>query len=325
VLFPADVTGGSRPDFAGLELDFVIASPDADELIRVPLRFERSWATSAAIDAWGYDASQALATHVRIQRSGYWSADMRTTDAPLTASQAHLILELLAVVQPPNAVALTPPGTSPDAYSLLEKRNAPVPPEGLAEAVANLAILEAHVGEPVMLPEEFNARSFEDLQVAAELLRGAAVRGTWDQMKWPMTAAQAREVATGPLSEDAADLDVTRVWTVDLGDGRTYAIGPLSAHLRSVRVVTWPDTSGLPDDEQVEVIVEPADEDHAMDLRLRPSGSETPGPGQVMRDDDPATVVPPDVFDDLLAWLDEPAEAPPALARAAARLRAIRS
>jgi uncharacterized protein (DUF1778 family) len=62
-----------------------------------------------------------------------------------------------------------------------------------------------------------------------------------------------------------------------------------------------------------------------MDLRLRPAGRAAPAPGQVMRDDDPATVVPPDVFDELLASLDEPAEAPPALARAAARLRAIRA
>jgi hypothetical protein len=292
--------------------------------MRVPLRFERRWATSAAVDAWGFDTSKALAAHIRVQRSGSWTLDMQTAADPLSASQAMLVLQLLKTLVPLNAVALTAPGTVPDGYSALDKGAAPPIPDGMEAAVSFLARLERHVGEPIAIPETFTAQSFEELRVAAELLDGATVQGTWDQMSWPMTAAQARDLASGPLSEGASDLDLTRSWTVDLGDGREYTLSPVLAHLHSVRVAAWPETDGLPEEEPVAVVLEPADKEHGLALRL--SGvTALPGVSadRVMMEDDPLTLVSAEVFDELVASLDEPSEPPPALASATARLRAI--
>ncbi len=326
ILFPAGVTGSPRPDFVGDELDFVVASPDAAELKRVTLRFERRWATTAALDAWGLDTTKALAAHIRVQRGGAWQLDMQTAADPLHASQALLVLDLIKVLVPPNAVALAAAGAAPDGYSALDKAAAPDIPEHMEAAITYLARLEEYVGEPIALPEIFTERSFEDLRVAAQLLSGETEQGTWDQMTWPMTAAQARALASGPLSEGAADLDVTRGWVVDLDDGREYRLYPVLAHLHSVRVKEWPETDGLDDDTQVAVMLEAADEERGIDLRLsHASGPQGVPADQVMMEDDPQTIVSPDVYDDLLTSLDEPSEPPLALAKAAARLRAIRA
>ncbi len=271
IVFPADVTGSARPDFVGEELDFVVATPDAAELSRLTLRFERGWATTAALDAWGFNTTKALAAHIRIQRGGAWSLDMQTADGPPNASQALLVVELVNVLVPPNSIALTPPGTPPGGFSAIKERAASVPPEGMIEAIEFLARLEAYLGEPVAVPDTFSPESFNDLSIAAELLSGATVRSTWDQMSWPMTAAHARELGSGPLSEGAAHLD--RDWTVSLDDGREYAIGPITAHLHSVRVKSWPYVTSLPDDAPVAVVLEPADRERAIDLRFKASDS----------------------------------------------------
>jgi hypothetical protein len=328
ILFPADFTGFARPDFTGEELDFVVASPDATELARVTLRFERRWATSAAVDAWGFDTSKALTAHIRVQRSGRWSLDMQTAADPLSASQALLVLTLVNVLVPPNAVALTVCGSVPDGYSALETPSGPRVPEGMEYAVTLLARLEEHIGEPIAVPEAFTGESLEQLRVAAELLGGATVQGMWSEieMEWAMTAAQARDLATGPLGEGAADIDLTRSWPVDLGDGRQYTLSPVLAHLHSVRVKKWPETDGLRDDALVAVVLEPADAERGMDLRLsRRATGQRERSTEVMMEDDPLTLVPADVFDELLASLDEASEPPTALVRATARLRAIRA
>lgn len=310
----------------GGELDFVIASTEAVELKRVTLRFERRWATSAALDAWGFDITKAVAAHIRVQRSGAWSLDMRPATEQLNASQALLVLELVEVLRPPNSVALTPAGTVPEGFTRIERPAAPEPPALLADAIRFLARLEAYVGEPIALPDGFSEKSLEDLRVANELLSGDTVRGTWGRMDWPVTAAQARDLASGPLSEGAADLGLTRSWTVDLGDGRQYTLQPVLAHLHSVRVVAWPETEGLVDDTMVAVALEPADDEHALSMRLGRMHAQPPARiDRVMMADDPVTLVSPDVFERLLASLEEPSEPAPALAKAAARLRAIRT
>ena len=328
ILFPADVSGSTRPDFIGMQLDYVVASPDAAELMRIPLRFERSWATHAAVDVWGFDAEKALAVHVRVERNGTWTLDMRAAEDPLTASQARLLLDLLRLLVPPNSFALTGAGTEPDGFTLLERpAGPPLPPEleGLYAVIENLAALESYVGKPITGPETFSGRSVEDLQVAAELLRGEAVQGTWDGLKWPVTVAQARELASGPLSEGAVDVDITRPWTVDLGDGRRYDVGPVTAHLHSARIATWPKMDDLPDDDSVDLELEPADDHRGIDMRLSLARRyvATP-PNQVMATDDPLTLVSAEAFEELLSSLDETSEPAPALARAAARLREMR-
>ena len=326
VLFPADVTGSSRPEFVGDELDFVVASPEAMELKRVTLRFERRWATTAALDAWGFDTSKALAAHIRVQRSGAWSLDMRTAVSPLNASQALLLLEIVEVLVPPNSVALTAAGTMPDGFSTLERRAAPEPPERLADATRFLARLEAYIGESIALPDVFTEESYEDLRVAAALLSGDTVQGTWDQVKWPMTAAQARDLASGPLSEGAADLDLTRSWTVDLGDGRRYELHPVLAHLNSVRVSAWPETDGLADDAPVAVVLEPAERRACPVFAPQPGHGACRCPRRQGNDGRrPANFCVGGCLRRSSSSLEEPAEPAPALAKAAARLRVIRT
>lgn len=325
ILFPADVTGSHGPDFVGLRLDLVITSPDAVELKRLPLRFDRSLRTSAAMDLWGFDSTQALVAHFRGQRSGSWALDMRTKGTTLTASQALMLLELQDVISPPNRVSLAEPGTAPRGFSGLQQvSTGPPPPEGLSDAIRALARLEEYVGEPIVLPDLIRQPALSDLQVAAQLLNGETVHGQWNELGWPVTAAQARDLSEGALGQGPAVLDIAQPFVVDLGSGQRYELSHVWYHYHSVRVSAWPDTAGLDDDTEVVVPLVPADAERAVELRFEQAAPRSALPGRLAEEVNPVTFVPAAVFDELVASLDVEDEPAPALARAAERLRAIR-
>lgn len=308
-------------------LDFVIASRKGTELKRVPLQFERRLRTSAAIDLWGFDATHALATHVRAQRSGSWTLDMRTEGTPLTASQSLLLLDLFEVLASrANRVALTRPGSSPAGTSgLQDVSTGEPPPEGFPEAIRALALLEQHVGTPIFVPEIIEQPALSDLLVAGMLLGGHVVPVQWEELEWPITVGQAKDLAASALGFGPAVLDITKPFTVDLGAEQRYEIA-VWHHYRSVRVATWPKLSGNEAaDDQVAVRLVPADPDGVVDLRFEPGEAGLDGEERGAAEDEPVTTVPGPIFEDLVASLDIEEEPAPALARAAARLRAIRA
>jgi hypothetical protein len=323
ILFPADVTGADPPDFVGMDLDFVISGPRRDELMRITIRFVRRVFTGATADAWGLDKTGAVAAHFRGERSGSWAMDMRTEADPMSAGQALMLMRLIELLKPPNVIAVTQVGNPAAAFSPLERPAVDYVPEGLPQAIADLARLEDYVGETVAVPEGFTADAVGDLRVAAILLAGETAEATWDRMDWSVTAAHARDLAAGPLKVGAADIDIARGWTVEPGNGQAYVIEPVIVHLHSARVARWPDTRRLPADAKVTIVLEPADTAHVMELRYRPAGTQAPHAG-VMAADDPLILFPGEAFDELAAWLDEPPEPAPALVRAAARLRELR-
>lgn len=322
VLFPADVTRSAGPDFAGLALDLVITSRDAIELMRVPLRFERRLRSAGVIELWGFDSTKAVMAHVRIQRDGSWAFEMRPGADPPSASQALLLLELAHLVSPANRVALTEPGTVPAGFSGFQDVSVTPPePEGLGDAIRALARLENYIGSPIKVPETLDQGA---LAVTADLLNGRAVRDRWDQVEWRMSAAEARELAEGPLSQGPTVLDVRQPFVVDLGDGGQYELAPVWFHYRSVQVATWPRMKDVADESEVVVLLKPADQERAVDLLFEPAMREADSERLALADD-PVTLVPAAAFDELVASLDVREEPSPALARAAARLRALRA
>jgi hypothetical protein len=325
VLFPSDITGWAGPSFAGYDLDYVVASERRAELLRMTLRFERRLATSAAVDMWGFDSTKAFSVHMRLQAAkGSWTLTMRTAADPLHASQALLVLDLVELLHPPNAVALTEPGTVPDAFSTLSEPSANMqPPTGLADAIRDMAVLEAHLGQQIAVPPQLSEEAVRGMRIAAEVLRGETVRVNWEHLDWVMSAAEARDLAEGPLSEGPAVLDLRRGWTVDLGEGQHYEV-PVSQHYRAVRVAEWPQLKGLADDIEVLVKLEPADKERSVDITHDYAALAESGPDRMMLEDDPLTLVPDDAFGDLVASLDVDEEPNPALARAAAHLRSLR-
>jgi hypothetical protein len=323
-LFPADVTGSAGPDFVGLDLDLVFTSAEGAELMRVPLRFERRWFAGATVDAWGFDSTKAAAAHVHALRSGDWSMDVRAAGDRLTASQVLLLIELVELMKPGNRVALTRPGAAPTGSTLLQNlQPGPPVPEGMESVIRALARLEDYAREPIIVPETLRQSAIEDIQVAAELLSGRAVKLEWEHTELPVTAAEARGLAVGALGRGPAVLDIKHPFRVDLGGGQHYDLDPVSSHYASVQVATWPETEGLPDDAEVVLALRPAGEDRTVTLAFRPSAK--PADGLLEEVPDPVTWVSPEVFDELVASLDEPSKVPPALAEAAARLRALRA
>jgi hypothetical protein len=161
-LFPADVTGSAGPDFVGLDLDLVFASPEDGELKRVPLRFERRWLAADAIDAWGFDSDSALAAHIHALRSGDWAMEMRPAGTRLRPSQFLLLIELTGLMVPGNRVALTRRGAAAPGLGDMQDLNAGPPvPEGLEQLMRALVLLEDYLGEAIVVPEVLSASAAE--------------------------------------------------------------------------------------------------------------------------------------------------------------------
>ena len=251
---------------------------------------------------------------------------MRAADTPLTGARAVLLLELFEVASSTNLIALTEPGTTPGGFSGVQELSTnPPPPEGLPEAIRALARLEEYFGEPIVVPELIEQPALTDLQVAAKLLNGETVQGQWNELSWPMTAALARDLAEGPLSQGPAVLDITQPFVVDLGAEQRYELSSVWHHYRSVQVAAWPDTTGLADDDEVVARLVPADKERTFELHFEPAAPQSVSANRLAAEVDPVTLVPAAVFDDLVASLDVEDEPAPALARAAERLRAIRA
>jgi len=326
IIFPSDFTGSNGPEFFPFDLDCVLVAPSGSELVRVRLQIERRLLSSNIVDMWGFDSTKTLETHVRAQRDGKFTLAFRSAFDRVYASQAQFILRLLELLKPPNAVALTMHGSAPDSISPIETAVAPKPPEGLVEYIEALVTLEGHVGEPILVPEgETNTESLRELDVARQLIAGERVSGQWAQSEIQMTAGEARELLAIAKSGEPVAVEVTRSWTVHVGEDRQYAISPVVALHRSVRVVDSPaDLDNLPDQANVTIRLMPADEERAVELSLRTPLRTDPVPEE-MFNDDPVTWVPSAFFDELLASLDAPDEPMPQLAQAVARLRDIKN
>jgi hypothetical protein len=326
IIFPSDLTGSNGPEFFPLDLDFLIAAPSGSELVRVPLQFERRLLTTNVVDMWGFDSTKTLETHVRARRDGSFTLSFRSAFDRIYASQAQFILRIVELIKPPNIIALTMHGSAPDSMSSIGTAVAATPPEGLIGYIAALVILEEHIGESILVPEgETNTESLRELDVARQLITGETVPGQWSQAEIEMTAGEARELLVIAKSEEPVAVEITRSWTVHVGEDRQYTVSPVAALHRSVRVIESPaHLDNLPDETKVTIRLVPADEERVVELTLRTPLRTAPAPEAIFNDD-PVTWVPPAFFDELLASLDAPDEPMPQLARAVARLRDIKN
>lgn len=249
--------------------------------------------------------------------------DIRAALDTFTASQALVLIRLVNFLRSPNQVALTPRGTKPDGFSAITARVAPTPePEGLSDVIEALAKLESFFGTPVRVPDLIPPEVNWAIQAAVQLLNGEVVTEQWDRMDLSMTVIQVKELMNSPLGEGPGILKTVRAWQLDLGKDQRFEITPVSALYRAVHVASWPETEGLADDDMVHVIVEPADDEQAVDLRYEPAADSSEFGAADL--DDPVTRVPSAFYDELVASLDVPEEPVPALAEAFARLRAFR-
>ena len=137
-----------------------------------------------------------------------------------------------------------------------------------------------------------------------------------------MTVAQVRDLADSALGQAPGTLKMMKAWHLDLGEEQRFEISPVSALYHAVRVASLPKTEGLADDDTVHVILEPADNERAVDLRYEPTADSADAAAADL--DDPVTYVTSTLFDELIASLDMPEELAPALADAFAHLRDLR-
>jgi hypothetical protein len=261
LLFPADVLGPDAPEHARVEIDLIVTDPQGVELQRLQLQLTRRLRSKETIQLWGTDKDKILTVQLTKRSDGSWTFYSRAdTEVLLNGRQFLSFLDFVEALRPPNEVALAAPGEPASRRSKLKREATNIaPPTELRELIEAHAAVERSLGVQVPVPDTYTTDQGKALFKTAALLRGETVTSTWDRLKWPMSVAEARVLASGIFQDNGqATLEYERAWTLELGEHKV-PVGTVLAEYRSARLSPV-DLANLEDDDDITLQLQPGDE-----------------------------------------------------------------